>query len=279
MDIHCFVPRGFDGHLVTVEVDIRRGIPGTDIVGLPGGAVREARERVRTATRNVGLVYPQDRVIINLVPAGIPKVGASFDLAIALAVLHASGQLPSRGYPAILALGELQLNGSLRPVSGVLAAIVAAREAGIRHVVLPYANVAEASIISGLLIRGAGTLEEAVAAAQSELLVAHLVARPVDFGYVTLCCLDLLAVQADVVGFQRADFTTTAIAQMREHLGSAVDIFGGVEQVGAAAETAPVVGTHLRGTDGAHMGSGHFAKCAFGVHQAGQQIGFETLAF
>lgn len=164
MDIHCFVPRGFDGHLVTVEVDIRRGIPGTDIVGLPGGAVREARERVRTATRNVGLVYPQDRVIINLVPAGVPKVGASFDLAIALAVLHASGQLPSRGYPAILALGELQLNGSLRPVSGVLAAIVAAREAGIRHVILPHANVAEASIISGLVIRGAGTLEEAVAA-------------------------------------------------------------------------------------------------------------------
>ncbi len=169
MTVHCFVPRGFEGHLVTVEVDIRRGIPGTDIVGLPGGAVREARERVRTAIRNVDLWYPRDRVIINLVPAGVPKIGASFDLAIAVAVLAASDQLSldalaAAGESAILALGELQLNGRIRPVAGVLAAVAAAREAGIRTVLLSPENADEAAIAADVAILPVGTLPTAVAA-------------------------------------------------------------------------------------------------------------------
>lgn len=169
MHIHCFVPRGYQGHLVTVEVDIRRGIPGTEIVGLPGGAVREARERVRTAIRNCGLLYPQDRIIINLVPAGVPKTGASFDLAIALAILQASGQLRQEDADAhsppaagILALGELQLNGEIRPVSGVLAAVVAARHEGIRRVVVPSANSGEASITPGLQVQAVRALPDAL---------------------------------------------------------------------------------------------------------------------
>ncbi|MFP4483754.1 MAG: YifB family Mg chelatase-like AAA ATPase [Spirochaetaceae bacterium] len=163
METHCFVPRGYEGHLVTVEVDIRPGIPGTDIVGLPGGAVREARERVRTAVRNVGLRYPQDRVIINLVPAGVPKTGASFDLAIALAVLSASEQIHPEPDDHVLALGELQLSGRLRPVAGVLAAVVAARTAGIHKVVVPSSNAAEAAITPGITVFGVDTLPEAIA--------------------------------------------------------------------------------------------------------------------
>ena len=164
METHCFVPRGYEGHLVTVEVDIRPGIPGTDIVGLPGGAVREARERVRTAVRNVGLRYPQDRVIINLVPAGVPKTGASFDLAIALAVLAASEQIHPDPDQHVVALGELQLSGRLRPVAGVLAAVVAARSAGIRNVLVPSANAAEAAITPGVTVFPVDTLPEAIAA-------------------------------------------------------------------------------------------------------------------
>ncbi|MFW6229161.1 MAG: magnesium chelatase domain-containing protein, partial [Alkalispirochaeta sp.] len=88
--IYGFSPIGVIGRLVRVEVDIRRGLPGTDIVGLPSSEVREARERVRIAIRNSGFVYPAERILINLSPAEIPKVGAGFDLPIALAILNAS---------------------------------------------------------------------------------------------------------------------------------------------------------------------------------------------
>ncbi|MBN2553546.1 MAG: ATP-binding protein, partial [Spirochaetales bacterium] len=87
-------PLGIEGIPIQVEVDIRRGIPGIDVVGLPDGAVREARDRVRVAIRNSGFRFPDDRILVNLSPAGIRKEGASYDLAIALAILNASGQVP-----------------------------------------------------------------------------------------------------------------------------------------------------------------------------------------
>ncbi len=115
MKIFSFEPVGFEGQLVTVEVDIRRGIPALDIVGLPDGAVREAGARVRSAIRNSGFDYSMDRILVNLAPAGLPKAGAAFDLSIAISILVASAQLPLPRED-ILALGELELSGAVREI-------------------------------------------------------------------------------------------------------------------------------------------------------------------
>jgi magnesium chelatase family protein len=149
MTVLGYVPLGFDGITVSVEFEIRRGIPGTEIVGMAGPPVREARERVRVALKNSGYEYPQDRILVNLSPADLPKVGAGFDLAIAIAILSASGQLPRWPPGRLLAVGELGLDGSLRRVSGVIAAVSAAKERGVLRVVVPEANRFEASSVCG----------------------------------------------------------------------------------------------------------------------------------
>ena len=132
-------PFGVDGDLVAVEVDLRRGIPGVDIVGLPDDAVRESRERVRVAIRNSGFQFPRDRVLINLSPAGVRKVGAAYDLPLALAVLVASGQVPPPDAP-VLACGELNLAGAVHPVSGILTAVSAGAKAGHAWFLVPAGN-------------------------------------------------------------------------------------------------------------------------------------------
>ncbi len=136
-------PSGLEGSLVHVEVDIRRGIPGVDLVGLAAGAVKEARERVRAAIRNSGFEFPLDRILINLAPADLPKEGAAYDLPLALALLGAAGSIPEPGRP-VLALGELRLDGTVRPVRGVLPAAAAALRAGIDSFIVPEENAAEA---------------------------------------------------------------------------------------------------------------------------------------
>ena len=143
MTVIAHEPSGFEGSLVQVEVDIRRGIPGVDLVGLAAGAVKEARERVRAAIRNSGFEFPLDRVLISLAPADLTKEGAAYDLPMALALLGASGALPEPGKP-ILALGELRLEGAVRPVRGVLPAVAAALNAGIDCFIVPEDNAAEA---------------------------------------------------------------------------------------------------------------------------------------
>jgi len=148
MTVYAFEPIGFEGELVTVEVDLRRGIPSVDLVGLPDGAIKEARERIRAAIRNSGFEFPLDRLLISLAPAGVRKAGASFDLAMAMAILGASNQVPEPGFP-ILALGELELSGRVRPVSGVLPAVAAGIKAGIRHFVVPRKNIQEARTLAG----------------------------------------------------------------------------------------------------------------------------------
>ena len=160
MFIVTYNPFGYEGVVIRVEADIRRGIPGIDISGLAAGAVREARERVRAAFRNSGFKFPNDRVLINLAPAGVRKDGAALDLAIALAVMAAAGEAP----PVLdtMALGELELSGRVRPVYGTLAAAAAGREAGIRHFIVPSANAAEAAILDGCNVAGVDTLEDAV---------------------------------------------------------------------------------------------------------------------
>ncbi|MBN2049941.1 MAG: YifB family Mg chelatase-like AAA ATPase [Spirochaetales bacterium] len=182
MTITSFAPTGFEGEIVKVEVDLRRGIPGIDIVGLPDGAVREARDRVRAAIRNSGFQVPRDRVLINLGPAGIKKEGASFDLPMAVAVLGASGQLCPEGSPSLMVLGELELSGAVRPVRGVLSAVLAAGAGGIETVVVPLDNLAEARSAPGPRVLGIGSLEEAVRLVSGNLGPEETKERPPDSG-------------------------------------------------------------------------------------------------
>lgn len=150
---------GVDGALVRVEVDVAFGLPGLTIVGLAGSAVLEARERVRSALRNAGFELPARRMTVNLAPADLKKEGTAHDLAIAVGILVASGQLDPRQPDAVL-LGELALDGQLQPVAGVIALVDAARQAGIREAIVPAANGNEAAVVRGVTIRPAATLGE-----------------------------------------------------------------------------------------------------------------------
>jgi magnesium chelatase family protein len=162
MRVLSYVPYGYEGILVSIEADIRRGIPGIDISGLAEGAVREAKERIRAAFRNSGFAFPDDRVLINLAPAGIKKGGAELDLPIALAVMAAAGIVPDAD--DIMVLGELELSGRVRPVRGVLAAAACAIDAGVRTMIVPSDNQPEAQILFGAEAAGAQSLDDAVIA-------------------------------------------------------------------------------------------------------------------
>jgi magnesium chelatase family protein len=143
MKLFAHEPSGFEGDLVTVEVDVRRGIPAVDLVGLADGAVREARERVRAAVRNSGFEFPLDRVLVSLAPSALRKEGAAYDVPIALGILAASGAMPDPGEP-VLALGELRLDGQVSAVRAVLPAIAAGLREGLRNFIVPQGNAREA---------------------------------------------------------------------------------------------------------------------------------------
>ncbi len=142
--IRSFEPVGFEGEVVRVEVDIRRGLPGVDLVGLPDSAVREAKERVRVAIRNSGYKFPADRILINLAPADLRKEGASYDLPIAVGILLAAGELQFNMNSRVMVLGELNLTGNVKPVKGVLGALIAGRKYGITNFLVPRGNLREA---------------------------------------------------------------------------------------------------------------------------------------
>ncbi len=158
--VSSHAPVGIDGQIVSVEVDVRRGMPGIDVVGLPDSAVRESRERVRVAIRNSGFKFPVDRILVNLAPAGIRKVGASFDLPIALGILIASGQVPF--LDDLLIIGELNLAGGVNPVKGVLSAVGAGLKIGIRRFFVPKENQFEAGALRAGMVWGITSLKEAV---------------------------------------------------------------------------------------------------------------------
>lgn len=143
MDIFAYEPLGFEGCLVKIEVDLRRGIPAVDIVGLAAASVRESRERVRAAIRNSGFIFPQDRVLINLSPADLPKEGSLYDLPIATRILISTGALPDCGKP-ILVVGELTLDGHVLPIRGSLPALLKANSGGINDYLVPCGNLGEA---------------------------------------------------------------------------------------------------------------------------------------
>ena len=145
-----FTLDGIAARPVRVEVDVHRGLPGFAIVGLPDAAVREARERVRAALVNCGFEFPLQRIVVNLAPASLRKAGPGMDLAIAAALLSASGQLEWEGLARVALVGELALDGAIRPVHGALAIAEAAREGGAEAVLLPEENGSEAALASGI---------------------------------------------------------------------------------------------------------------------------------
>jgi magnesium chelatase family protein len=151
---------GLRGELVRVEVDVAPGLPVCHIVGLPDAALSEARERVRGAIRNSGFEYPLSRITVNLAPADQRKRGAAYDLAIAVGILVASGQIRTSGGAWAL-LGELSLGGAVRPVPGVLPMVATLARAGYERVVVPAGNVAEARLVAGVEAAGVDGLDDA----------------------------------------------------------------------------------------------------------------------
>lgn len=152
--IYSFNNWGYEGSIVSVEVDLRHGIPATDIVGISDGAVKETRERVQSAIRNSGLEYPNERVLISLSPADLRKEGAGFDLSIALGVLQ------KQFTKNVLVMGELELSGAIRPVRGVYAACSTALASGIQYAIVPSENLTEA-LETGINAIACDTLSDA----------------------------------------------------------------------------------------------------------------------
>lgn len=166
--VHSRAQVGVLAPAVSVETHLANGLPSLTLVGLPEATVKESKDRVRSAIVNAGLEYPARRITQNLAPADLPKDGGRYDLAIALGILAANGQVPVAALEDIECLGELALSGVLRPVQGVLPAALAARDAG-RALVVPRENAEEASLASGLVVYAVGHLQELVAHLSGQL--------------------------------------------------------------------------------------------------------------
>jgi len=169
---------GLQALAVTVEVDVGGGLPQMVIVGLPDGAIQEARERVRAAIKNTGLMVPQRKIVINLAPADLRKEGSSFDLPIAIGILAAAEQLPAPGLNRTLFVGELALDGSLRPVAGVLPMVAAAQRLGYERVIVPTANGEEAGVVQGVQVYALKTLAEVILLLNGSQSVAPIAVDP-----------------------------------------------------------------------------------------------------
>ncbi|UYG07856.1 YifB family Mg chelatase-like AAA ATPase [Halomonas sp. M4R1S46] len=169
---------GLEAPEVLVEVHLANGLPGITLVGLPEAAVKESRERVRSALVNAGFDFPLRRITLNLAPADLPKDGGRFDLPIALGLLVASGQVPAEALEATECVGELALDGVLRPVTGVLPLALATRRAG-RRLIVPVANADEAALAGELEVLPAAHLLEVVAHLLGQTPIpAHRLGRP-----------------------------------------------------------------------------------------------------
>src|SRR6185437_5667690 len=162
---------GIDAHPVDVEVDLYRGGMAKDfmLVGMPDTAVRESRERIKSALMNSGFGYPSQAVTVNLAPAHVRKEGTGFDLPMALAILGAMGTF--KGLDKHVSVGELSLDGAIRPVRGALSMAVCARKHGIENVIVPLENAAEAAVVEGVNVYGVKHLAE----------VVEMMARPSDY--------------------------------------------------------------------------------------------------
>ena len=153
---------GVDGLMVQVEVDLALGLPGFSTVGLAEGAVRESKDRVRAAIKNSGYEFPPRRITVNLAPAAVKKEGAGYDLPIALGILAAGETLSCPELAETSVVGELSLDGAVRPVRGVLPMVLEAKQCGIRRFLVPAGNAREASVVSGIEIIAVKRLDQAV---------------------------------------------------------------------------------------------------------------------
>lgn len=152
---------GMHGAIVEIEADISNQLPNFVLIGLPDAALGEAKDRVRAAISNAGLELPHRKITINLSPAALPKHGSGFDLGIAVAVLAASGEVSAESIDRVLHLGELGLDGRLRPITGVLPAVLAAQRAGFATVMVPTGNADEAALVPGVRVVGVASLRDA----------------------------------------------------------------------------------------------------------------------
>ncbi|QWW18818.1 YifB family Mg chelatase-like AAA ATPase [Schaalia sp. 19OD2882] len=173
---HAVALVGLDGHVVDVETHVGRGLPGFTLVGLPDASLREAKERVRSALQSCGLEKADQKLTVNLSPAGLPKSGSGFDLAIATSVLVATRKVPVAPFDGCVLLAEVALDGSLRPVRGVLPALAAAAVAGMGRAVVASGNACEAAMVPGIEVRAYEHLADLVRDCGAE---AH---RPVVLG-------------------------------------------------------------------------------------------------
>ncbi|NMH98913.1 YifB family Mg chelatase-like AAA ATPase [Pseudonocardia acidicola] len=155
--------RGVDGQVVEIEAAIGGGLPGVHLVGLPDAALHESKDRVRAAVVNSGRTWPNERIVLALSPATLRKTGSAFDLALACCVLAAGGAVAQATLDRTVLLGELALDGRLRPVRGVLPCLLAARATGLERVVVPAATLPEAALVDGLDVFGADTLSDVLA--------------------------------------------------------------------------------------------------------------------
>jgi len=162
---------GIDGYVIEVETDISNGIPTFEIVGLADTAVRESKERVRAAVRNSGLEFPVRRITVNLAPASTRKEGSAFDLPIALGILAATGQVSNRSLSEYMFVGELSLDGEVKPVNGILPVAVCAMYEGVKNLVLPAENAFEAAVVKDINVFPARSLSDIVSHLNGEMLM------------------------------------------------------------------------------------------------------------
>jgi magnesium chelatase family protein len=203
--------RGVAGEVVEIEADITPGLPGVHLVGLPDAALQESRDRVRAAILNCGNQWPMSRLTLALSPATLPKMGSVYDLALAAAVLSANHKVATQRLEKTVLLGELALDGRIRPVRGVLPAVIAAKREGWPTTVVPIENLPEASLVDGLEVFGAATLRDVQAWLNgSEGLQPG---GPVDVDDAAV-----IADLADVVGQPQARFAVEVAAAGAHHL-------------------------------------------------------------
>jgi magnesium chelatase family protein len=170
---------GVDGRVVEIEADIGGGLPGVHLVGLPDAALQESRDRVRAAVVNSGRTWPNERIVLALSPATLRKTGSAFDVALACAVLAAAGAVDQRALDGAVLVGELALDGRLRPVRGVLPCLLAARAAGMPKAVVPVDALPEAALVGGIEVRGAASLRQVLAWLAGEAVLTRPGTPPV----------------------------------------------------------------------------------------------------